>query len=74
MKDLLSGAFGLCIYCFIYILPSLGWLYWLFYSIKIGSFGMFIFGVIPLTLPISIIVGAWGVLFGLPNWIYTLFG
>lgn len=56
------------------ILFVLGELYWLWTAIQIGSFWMFICGIIPPFIVVTGTVGAWSLLFGVPDWVTGLFG
>ncbi|MFA0054697.1 maltose ABC transporter permease [Vibrio echinoideorum] len=56
-----------------YILLPLGWVYWLWVAIKIGGFAMFAVALFPLTAPIASILGGWSFLFGLPQWVVSMF-
>lgn len=57
-----------------FILMVIGELYWLFISLQIGSFWMFLLGIFPITaFFLGGPVGAWSLVFGVPNWIYSLF-
>ncbi len=58
----------------LYILLFIGDLYWLWVSIQLGSFGMFLFGAFPFTMPIAAPVGAYSLIFGVPAWVLNLFG
>ncbi|MFA0435938.1 maltose ABC transporter permease [Vibrio breoganii] len=57
----------------VYILLPLGWVYWLWIAIKIGGFAMFAVALFPLTAPIASILGGWSFLFGLPQWVVSVF-
>ena len=49
-----------------------GWAYWLFLSVKLGSFVMLIFGILgPCAIPASLL-GLWSFLFGVPHWLLHL--
>lgn len=52
---------------------SVGWIYWLWLSFKVGGFAMFFCGFFPLTAPIASIVGGWSLLFGVPDWVVDIF-
>lgn len=56
------------------VLANVGGIYWLWLAIKLGSFGMFILGVIPPAWIITAPVGAWSLLFGPPYWVLRMFG
>lgn len=68
-----GGSLGLLAVGF-YILLGIGELYWLWMSFQIGSFWMFVFGFVPPTMFIAMLTGAYGVIFGLPAWVYSFFG
>ena len=70
MKDTLAS---IILYPLIMLLP-IGELYWLWISIQIGSFWMFVFGLAGPLIIIAAPVGAYGLLFGMPQWVFNLFG
>ena len=51
----------------------IGDIYWLWIAIQIGSFWMFLVGFTPLFV-ITGPIGAYSLLFGVPNWVFNLFG
>ncbi|MGM0430767.1 MAG: hypothetical protein ACQEQ2_10785 [Pseudomonadota bacterium] len=53
----------------LYILLPVGALYWMFISIQVGSFWMFLVGFIPIAWPI----GAYGLIFDMPDWVLDMF-
>ena len=55
------------------ILGILGFFYWLWMAIKIGSFWMFVVGISPLAF-MTVPVGAWSFFFGMPDWVGNMFG
>ena len=65
----LAGIFGTAgIFCFM-LSGTLGWAYWMWMAIQLGSFGMFFFGILgPLAL-VAGILGLWSFLFGIPVWL-----
>lgn len=69
---LIGGAFGIVAIGF-YILFSIGGLYWLWMAIQIGSFAMFALGVIPPFLLFTALIGGYGFIFGMPDWVYQWF-
>lgn len=73
IKGLREGAFGFLILALMMLL-SIGGIYWLWMSIQLGSFGMFLMGVFPLAYVVTAPVGAWSILFGMPHWVYNTFG
>lgn len=72
LATILGGISGL-IMVFIYMLLGVGELYWLWMSIQIGSFWMFVFGFIPPTMFIAMFVGVYALFYGLPSWVYSFF-
>jgi len=59
----------------LYALWGLGGLYWLWMSIQIGSFLMFVVGIFPpSTIFVAAPVGAYSLLFGVPDWVLRVFG
>lgn len=58
-----------------YALVAVGGIYWLWIAIQIGSFGMFLIGLFPITaIFVATPVGAWSILFGVPGWVFDVFG
>ncbi|MGG9998970.1 hypothetical protein ACQU0X_02700 [Pseudovibrio ascidiaceicola] len=53
----------------LYILAPLGWVYWLWLSVKVGGFLMFALTLFPLSAPIASMLGIWSFLFGVPVWV-----
>lgn len=73
LSELTTGALGFS-FIGLYILLGVGELYWLWMSFQIGSFGMFLVGMIPPFIIVAMFVGAYGLVFGLPTWVYSFFG
>lgn len=72
-NNLFGGILGAAFAGFM-ILFFLGEMYWLWMSFKIGSFWMFFLGFTPPTMLVASVVGAYGLIFGLPQWVFQLFG
>lgn len=57
---------------------SLAWLagivYWLWVAYQVGSFWMFVIGLVPAAFPVTGTVGAYSLAFGVPGWVFRLFG
>jgi len=53
---------------------NIGCLYWLWLAIQLGSFGMFVIGMLPPAWVITGPLGAWSLLFGVPSWLIGTFG
>lgn len=77
MKEFFSsifGGFASIVMIAIWGLIAIGGIYWLWMAIQIGSFLMFVIGLFPPTgLFIATPIGAWSILFGVPDWIYAWF-
>ena len=56
------------------LLMSLGALYWIWIAIKLGSFMMFVLGILGPAVLITAPVGLYMLLFGVPHWIVGFFG
>lgn len=73
LKSIAGGATGFLAIS-LYILIGVGDLYWLWMSIQIGSFMMFVAGIVPMFFVVTGPAGAWSLLFGPPDWIFDIFG
>jgi hypothetical protein len=51
------------------LVGTLGWAYWMWMAIKLGSFGMFFFGILGPFAMVAGILGLWSFFFGLPHWL-----
>ena len=71
--ELFEGAMGMA-FMGLFILIGLGDLYWLWMSIQLGSFIMFVAGMFPLFFIVTGPVGAGSLLFGVPDWVINMFG
>ena len=58
----------------IFTLLPVGWLYWVWTAIQLGSFGMFVMGVIPPLAIVTAPIGLYALVFGVPSWVVSLFG
>lgn len=62
---LFSSAIGL-----VFVLAgTLGWAYWMWMAIKLGSFMMFFFGILGPFAAIAGVIGLWSFFFGIPGWL-----
>lgn len=68
---MLSFPMALNLVFFVY---GIGALYWLWMSIKLNSFLMFVLGVLPPVIIFTGAIGAYSLIFGLPHWVATIFG
>jgi hypothetical protein len=50
----------------------LGWIYWLWLAVKVGSFGMFAFGIFFPFAIVAAILGLWALLLEMPSWLLHL--
>lgn len=71
--ELFEGSMGMA-FGGLSILIFLGNLYWIWMSIQIGSFMMFVAGLFPLFFIVTGPAGVWSLLFGVPDWVVKLFG
>lgn len=69
---IITGGIGILMFPLMLLFP-LGGLYWLWMSIQLGSFAMFVLGVIPPFFIVTSALGAWSLLFGLPRWVFNIF-
>jgi hypothetical protein len=47
----------------------IGWCYWMWIAIQIGSFWMFVFGLAGPCALIAALLGLWSLIFGAPLWL-----
>ncbi|RFB78308.1 maltose ABC transporter permease [Methylovirgula sp. 4M-Z18] len=67
---LTGSAIGIgCLLC-----GTVGWAYWMWMAIKLGSFAMFFVGLLGPLGVIAGILGLWSLIFGAPLWLLHLFG
>jgi hypothetical protein len=53
----------------IYFGGFVGWAYWMWIAIQVGSFWMFVFGIFGPFALIAGLLGLWSLLFGIPVWL-----
>lgn len=69
IKGFIGGLFGSALGIGAFLIGTLGWAYWMWMSIKLGSFLMFFFGIFgPFAVPAGIL-GLWSFFFGAPHWL-----
>ena len=51
---------------------ALGWFYWIYVGVKLGSFAMVIFALLGPLAFIASILGLWSFIFGVPLWLVHL--
>lgn len=71
-SDLLVGLFGAGGAIVFFAVPTLGWAYWMWMAIKIGSFGMFFFGILGPLAFVAGLLGLWSFIFGIPMWLFHM--
>lgn len=80
LADIGGGFVGLLSYVTgvgffaMYALIAVGGLYWLWMAIQLGSFWMFALGIVPFAFIVTVPVGSYSLLFGIPDWVYSTFG
>jgi hypothetical protein len=68
----IGGSLGVFGFLALYAGAFIGWAYWMWMSVHLGSFFMFVFGLFgPLIVPATIL-GAWSLVFGPPLWLLHL--
>lgn len=72
MEKLLDIITKVVLYSAFSLLP-LGWLYWVYLAVKFGGFIMFVGAFFPLLTPFSAVIGAWAMIFGVPDWMISFF-
>lgn len=69
------AASGLGVILFaLYGVLAVGGLYWFWLAIQLKSFGMFLVGMFPLSWIVTAPVGAYSLIFGIPEWVINIFG
>lgn len=69
IKGFFSAVFGSVFGIVMALASTLGWAYWMWMAIKLGSFGMFFFGLLGPLAFVAGILGLWSFFFGLPHWL-----
>ncbi len=72
MGDFFDSLIGIFFFALFMLLP-LGELYWLWTAIQLGSFSMFVLGLIPPFQLLAMPVGAYMFVFGIPDWVINWF-
>jgi hypothetical protein len=63
-----GGLFAFSLYIGLFA----GWAYWMWMAIHLGSFGMFVLGLLGPGGAIAAVLGLWSFLFGIPGWLLSL--
>jgi len=77
IKNFFTGIFGAAagvVMIGFFICYGVGTIYWIWMSIQIGSFWMFLLGVAGPTILFTGLVGGYSMIFGTPNWVLSTFG
>ena len=69
IKGFFVQLFGSVIGIGFCLVGTLGWAYWMWVAIQLGSFGMFIFGIAGPFALVAGILGLWSFFFGIPHWL-----
>ncbi len=75
MKDFLAKIIGIVGGTTFYIIMIgivPGWAWWMWMAIQLGSFGMFLFGILGPFAFVAGLLGLWSLLFGAPYWLLNL--
>ena len=72
MSDFFESLMGM-IFVGLFMLLPLGELYWLWTAFQLGSFWMFALGLIPPFQLLAMPVGAYMLVFGIPDWVINWF-
>ena len=68
------GAAGVVVMYVLFLGIPIGELYWLWMAIKLGSFWMFVVGLLGPMIFIASPIGLYSLIFGIPRWIFSTFG
>jgi hypothetical protein len=77
MKDLLeafTSILGTVGVIALGVFAAIGEIYWLWVAIKLGSFTMFAIGFLGPAVLITIPLGCYMLVFGIPGWVVAMFG
>jgi hypothetical protein len=69
IKNFFGYLFGSVAGLGMMLVGTLGWAYWMWMAIKLGSFGMFFFGILGPFAMIAGVLGLWSFFFGIPHWL-----
>lgn len=71
-KTFLTSLFGSTLGIIFLLSTTLGWAYWMWTAIQLGSFMMFFFGILG---PFALVAGAlglWSFVLGMPIWLKNM--
>lgn len=69
IKAVIGNLFGSVVGITFMLVGTLGWAYWMWLAIKLGSFGMFFFGILGPFAMVAGVLGLWSFVFGIPHWL-----
>jgi hypothetical protein len=69
IKVFFAQLFGSAIGIIMALVGTLGWAYWMWMAIKLGSFGMFFLGILGPFALVAGVLGLWSFVFGIPHWL-----
>jgi hypothetical protein len=72
IKGVLSALLGSAVGVIFFLITTLGWAYWMWMAIKLGSFMMFFFGILGPLAFVAGFLGLWSFFFGIPVWLFNL--
>jgi hypothetical protein len=72
IRDAVGSLFSSTVGMFFLLCPTLGWAYWMWMAIKLGSFMMFFFGILGPLAVVAAVLGLWSFVFGIPMWLLYL--
>jgi hypothetical protein len=72
IKGIFAGLFGTIFGIGLMLCGTLGWAYWMWMSLQLGSFMMFFFGILGPFAFIAGILGLWSFFFGIPLWLFQM--
>ena len=73
IESIIETVGGVLMFCLMALLP-IGWLYWFWMAVQLGSFGMFAMAFFPPTILVAAPVGAYSLIFEIPDWVIYRFG
>lgn len=73
LTAVLQNAVGVGV-LWLWVFLGIGAVYWIWIAIKLGSFFMFVVGVLGPFVFLTAPIGAYMLMFGVPSWVYSVFG
>jgi hypothetical protein len=72
LREILAGLFGSVLGIAFMVCSTLGWAYWMWMAIHLGSFMMFFVGILGPSALVAGILGTWSFVFGVPLWLLQM--